>query len=216
MLRSEIESGTYVPGTRLPSENELSKSFNVSRTVIREAIWKLQVDGLVISRQGSGIYITSPSESIRSFRLGVESTRSKNSTRELYELRMGIENQVAYLAAMRRTKSDLALLEKQLKKLQSCDHNLERGSAADLRFHQLIAKFSKNNALHRFEDFLSAVLMEAVMLARQNSARSDGFTDGAMKEHVEIFEAIRHADPDRAHYAMRSHLSAAQKRLGLL
>lgn len=215
-LRSDVESGRVQPGARLPSEKELTESFNVSRTVIREAIWRLQADGLVVSRQGSGIYVTHPSEVVRSFRLGLQDAKSKTSTRELYELRIGVESQAASLAAQRRTKADLTALEKLLKVLSSSGHDLQSGVQADVRFHHMIAKASKNVALLRFEEFLASVLTEAVRLARENSSRHEGLTDLALDEHVEIFEAIRQGDPDKARTAMHEHLVRAQGRLGLL
>ncbi len=215
-LRSDVESGRIAPGSRLPSEKELTESFNVSRTVIREAIWRLQADGLVVSRQGSGIYVTHPSEVVRSFRLGLQDAKSKTSTRELYELRIGVESQAASLAASRRTKADLASLEKLLKTLSSSGHDLQLGVQADVRFHHMVAKLSKNTALLRFEEFLASVLTEAVRLARENSSRYEGLTDLVLHEHVEIFEAIQQGDPDRARTAMREHLVRAQERLGLL
>lgn len=215
-LRSDIESSRITPGSRLPSEKELAKSFNVSRTVIREAIWRLQADGLVISRQGSGIYVTHPSEVVRSFRLGLSDATSKTSTRELYELRIGVECQTASLAAARRTKSDLVALEKLLEKLQSAAHDLQRGVELDVSFHHMIAKLSKNSALLRFEEFLASVLTEAVRLARENSSRYEGLPDLVMHEHAAIFDAIRHGDPEQAHNTMREHLTSAQERLGLL
>lgn len=215
-LRVDVESGRIAPGSRLPSEKELTETFHVSRTVIREAIMRLQSDGLLVSRQGSGVYVTHPSEVVRSFRLGLDDATSKSSTRELYELRMGVESEAACLAAVRRTKADLIVLGKALKALSVASHDLQSGVTADVHFHLTIAKLSKNSAILRFEEFLASVLTEAVRLARENSAQRKGLTSLVLEEHVAVFDAIKAGDSEAARIALRKHLTNAQDRLGLL
>ncbi|MDR6759093.1 DNA-binding FadR family transcriptional regulator [Mycoplana sp. BE70] len=213
-LRNDIESGRSAPGSRLPTEKELTESFNVSRTVIREAISRLQTDGLVLAKQGSGIYVADPTEVARSFRLGVEDSEQKTSIREIYELRIGVESEAAALAAVRRTKTDLTLLERALKALASAK-NFDGGVDADITFHRLIAQLSKNSAILRFQEFLAAMLGEAIKVARGNSARHSGLAEKVLDEHVRIFEAIAAGDAEEARRAARHHLVNAQERLNL-
>ncbi|WP_201662339.1 FCD domain-containing protein [Rhizobium setariae] len=213
-LRNDIQSGRTAPGSRLPTEKELTESFNVSRTVIREAISRLQTDGLVIAKQGSGIYVADPMEVTRSFRLGLEDSEQKTSIREVYELRVGVESEAAALAAIRRTKTDLAHLEKSLKAL-SAPNDFDRGVDADVTFHRLIAQLSKNAAIVRFQEFLASVLAETIKVARGNSARQAGLAETVLDEHVKIFEAIAAGNAEEARLAARHHLVKAQERLNL-
>lgn len=215
-LRNDMESGRIGPGARLPSEKDLTESFNVSRTVIREAISRLQSDGLVVSRQGSGVYVTSPSETTRAFRLGLNDPHEKTTARDIYELRICVESDAAGLAALRRGKADLAMLEKALKTLSAAGGDLEKGVNADVQFHRLIARLTKNSAIIRFHEFLASMLTDTVRLARANSAMHEGLTEYVATEHVAIFDAIVAGDAEKARHAMRMHLNKAQERLGLL
>ena len=69
-LSAEIRGGRLAPGARLPTEQELTSTMGVSRTVVREAVAALRADGLVVTRRGSGAYVadnpTGPTPSTRS------------------------------------------------------------------------------------------------------------------------------------------------------
>ncbi|MCY0149653.1 FadR family transcriptional regulator [Hoeflea sp. G2-23] len=212
-LRKDIETGRTAPGSRLPTEKELTETFNVSRTVIREAISRLQSDGLVVARQGAGIFIADPREVARSFRLSLVDTEKQTSIREAYELRIGIESEASALAAQRHTKSDIVQLEKTLDKLLTSADNFDRGVEADVNFHHLIAQISKNKAMLRFQEFLASMLVESVKIARDNSARQEGMTESVNEEHVRIFHAIASGNSDDARQFSRLHLISALNRL---
>lgn len=214
-IRRDIESGRAAPGNRLPSEMELTGTFQVSRTVIREAVSRLQADGLVVSRQGSGIFVTSALKTPRSFRLGTQDSRKLSAAREIFELRVGVESEAAALAAQRRNRTDITALERALNKLTAAKNGAEIGVLADVEFHRRIAEISKNSQIASFLDFLASVLTETIRLARENSARKSGLTDQAHEEHVAIFKAITDGDAEAAREAARRHLINAQVRLGI-
>lgn len=212
-LRKDIETGSASPGSRLPTEKELTQAFNVSRTVIREAISRLHSDGLVVVRQGAGIFVADPKEVARSFRLGIIDTETLASLRDAYELRIGTESEAAALAAQRHTKSDIARLKKALDRLLAASDNFDFGVKADVAFHHLIAQLSKNKAMLGFQEFLASMLVDSVKTARSNSARQDGLTEVVNKEHVMIFTAISDRNADDARRYTRLHLSNAMNRL---
>jgi GntR family transcriptional repressor for pyruvate dehydrogenase complex len=215
-IREDIEAGRVRQGDRLPTEADLTTAFNVSRTVIREAISRLQAEGMVVARRGSGVYVATPLEVSRSFRMGPSTSESMVSVREIFELRMGVESEAAALAAARCSRSDLASLRRILDRLADRSNSLEEGVEADIAFHQRIAELSKNKQILRFLDFLSSVLAEAIRIARTNSARQEGWSEVAHGEHEAIFRAIASGDPDNARQALRHHLVQAQARLGLI
>jgi GntR family transcriptional regulator, transcriptional repressor for pyruvate dehydrogenase complex len=215
-LRDDIESGRVRPGERLPTELELMRGFNVSRTVIREAISRLQSEGMVVARRGSGVYVCLPSETARSFRLGPADPEKMATIREIFELRMGVESEAAALAAVRGRQSDIASLGRALDRLAKPGRDFEAGVAADVDFHRRIATLSRNTQIVRFVDFLTAVLTEAIRAARENSSRQEGWSEIAYQEHVAIFDAIAKGKPDEARHAIRFHLTQAQNRLGLI
>lgn len=215
-LAKDIHSGRLAAGDRLPSEVELAESFGVSRTVIREAISYLKADGLVISRQGLGVFVTSESDTNRPFRLEQRDSVSTKVVREIFELRIGVEAEAAALAAKRRNRSEVAELRGALDKIAKSKDGPDVGVSADVEFHRCIAKISKNTQISKFLNFLESYLVEAIRLARQNSARHIGLTEVVQNEHQAIFEAIADGDPSAAHAAIRNHLQNAQKRLNLI
>lgn len=103
----DILNGVFQPGARLPTENELAERFGVSRPVVREALARLRVDGLVEARRGSGTYVLSrPSQTLP------ELADLEDISRFLryQELRFHVEGQAAALAAERRTEKQLAAI----------------------------------------------------------------------------------------------------------
>ncbi|MCB1496252.1 MAG: FadR family transcriptional regulator [Bauldia sp.] len=215
-IRDDVEAGRVSPGDRLPTEAALSAAFDVSRTVIREAVSRLQTEGIVVSRRGSGVYVAKAGDAPRTFRMGPADTEEMVSLREIFELRIGVESEAAALAAARRSRSDVSSLRKILGRLSAGGRPLEIGVEADVAFHRRIAEISQNRQILRFVDFLSFVLAEAIRAARANSAKQEGWSGMAYGEHVAIFEAIETGDPEQARQAIRQHLIQAQTRLGLL
>lgn len=224
VLRSDIESLRLTPGTRLPTEAELTRSFEVSRTVIREAILRLEADGLLAVRQGSGIYVTDPSEVDRAFRLGAaEKQGSTLVLREAFELRRGIEAESAWLAAQRHVESDLhaftasyreleRLTELQIKNISNVGDAV---AEADIIFHDAVLKMAGNDIMLRFSDFLSSIFAKSVRSARLNSTSYTQYMQEALTEHRRIYKAIIAKDAEAARDAMRAHLDGAQRRLEL-
>ena len=107
-LEQRIRSGAYAPGARLPTEMALAAEFGVSRAVVREAVARLKADGLVASRQGSGMSVAARPDS-GSFKLA-PGTPAGEALSHIFELRALVETGAAELAARRRTPADLAAM----------------------------------------------------------------------------------------------------------
>ncbi|PTU04786.1 GntR family transcriptional regulator, partial [Pseudomonas sp. HMWF031] len=103
-LTQSILLGQMLPGAKLPSENTIVQEHGVSRTVVREAISKLQASGLVETRHGIGTFVLerAPEQGLR---LNVDTALG---VRSILELRLGLETQAAALAATRRSDQQLA------------------------------------------------------------------------------------------------------------
>src|SRR5947207_9134319 len=105
-LAGEIRSGRLAPGARLPTEQALTRAARVSRTVVREAVAALRAEGLVITRQGVGAFVSA--EPTRApFRIEPERLQSLDEILNVMELRLGVEVESAGLAAERASKADL-------------------------------------------------------------------------------------------------------------
>jgi GntR family transcriptional regulator, transcriptional repressor for pyruvate dehydrogenase complex len=211
-LREHIARGEYAPGRQLPAGRDLSRTFGVSITVIREALSRLKADGLVASRQGKGVFVASDAKA-RPFRL-VQSSGAQRALSEIFELRMGVEVQAAGLAAKRRTARDLAVMTRCLKAMAPSQKPFEQGLKADLGFHRAIAEATRNPLIVSFMEFLQPHLHEAIALARANSARKPETEAEAYQEHLDIFEAIAAQDPRQAETAVRRVLDGSLQRLG--
>src|SRR5688572_14168808 len=107
-LLEEIMAGRFSAGDRLPTENQLAQRFSVSRPVVREALQRLQTDGVVIARQGSGTYVQrSPSQRVAE----LTSEHSLHEVLQVMELRMALEELAAKLAARNRTEEQMRVIE---------------------------------------------------------------------------------------------------------
>src|SRR3954466_4607748 len=105
-LAEQIKSGRFAPGERLPTEQALTRAAKVSRTVVREAVAALRAEGLVITRQGVGAFVSAEPQRAP-FRIEPEPLRSVDDILDVMELRLGVEIESAGLAAERASKANV-------------------------------------------------------------------------------------------------------------
>lgn len=207
-LLAEITRGRFRAGDRLPTEHRLAAHFGVSRTVIREAVGRLKADGLVVSRQGSGVFVARNPPAVP-FRID----RNMVSVLELVELRMGFDVEAAGLAAERRTNDQLQVMSKALDEMASAIDRGHDGVDADMAFHRAVCIATGNPYFVTFIQFLEQYLRESLKISRNNSARRVGFAARAQAEHQAIFDAIAARDPELARNVAREHVTNTAKRL---
>src|SRR6478609_9635638 len=100
-LSADIRGGRLAPGARLPTEQDLTATMGVSRTVVREAVAALRADGLVVTRRGSGAYVAeNPTAS--PFRITAPQRGRLSDVLDVMELRLAVEVEAAGFAAERR------------------------------------------------------------------------------------------------------------------
>ncbi len=153
-LVSLIRNGLISAGEKLPTELNLSRRFNVSRTVVREAISRLKSDGLVESRQGSGVSVV-PASLRRSFKLH-DANLGRDQVIALLELRQPLEMASARLAAARHTEEELQSISEAQHRMETSLDWSDEGVQADLDFHHAIAKATGNPFYADFMAFLGA------------------------------------------------------------
>src|SRR3954468_19294579 len=112
-LGDRIRDGRLQPGHKLPTETAFMAEFGVSRTVVREAISKLQAAGLVETRHGVGTFVVGPRDG-SAFRIGREQLATLHDVIAMLELRIGVEVEAAGLAAQRRTPENLGAMRQAL------------------------------------------------------------------------------------------------------
>jgi DNA-binding FadR family transcriptional regulator len=210
-LLEDIVSGRYVIGDRLPAETTMAQDFSVSRPVVREALHRLQADGLVSSRQGSGTFVARvpPRQIIKLAPKG-----SIAGILRTFEVRIALEGQAARLAAERRSKAQLAGLGEALENMRRAMQRGLPATEADFLFHRSVAVASQNMAFVEILDSLaptvSAGMTVALAITKQGTELR---TARVIDEHVRIYEAIAASEPDSAEFAMRYHIDQARKRL---
>jgi len=211
-LISEIKKGAFRPGELLPSEAELSRLFNVSRTVIREALGRLKYDGLLESSRGSKSKVTAGGAK-RAFRMNRLDDNSLIEIGYLYEFRAILECEAAALAANRRTDDDLKKMKSLIKAMDKACQNADDATIENVNFHRAVTKASKNPFLSDFMNFLGNKILDLVQ-ADRNSSPHAGLPLEVQNEHIIIFEAINQQKPDKARKAILMHLKNAVKRRG--
>jgi GntR family transcriptional repressor for pyruvate dehydrogenase complex len=161
-------------GAKLPTEAVLSEEFGVSRTVIREAIARLKYEGLVESRQGSGVFVTEQA-GIRPLRIDYTDVGTLESVLQIVELRRSIEAEVAAQAARRRTDATMANIDAALARIDAEVAAGGDGVDADVGFHRAIAEATGNPYFLKTLAFLSQYLETATRVTRTNEARREDF-----------------------------------------
>lgn len=208
LIRS-IKEDTWAPGSRLPSEMELSKAFGVSRNCIREALKSLALWGIISAKAGQGTFVT-PDALLKIENNELIDAISKNaSMSELMETRLILETELARLAALRATKQDkkellttFELLKNQLLKNES-DKVAENPTGYGLDFHMCIARISKNNLLTKFMQSIRGELSEERSRVQLRTSQD---IKTMLRDHEEICRAVLEGDADGAADAMKRHL----------
>ncbi|WP_454855572.1 FadR/GntR family transcriptional regulator [Promicromonospora soli] len=224
-LRTRIVNGEIAPGEKLPSEPRLATEHGVSRTVVREAIGRLNLEGLVHTRRGSGSYaLTPPAADADGGARPL--ARSLEDRLALVEYRLALETEAAALAATRRTPTQLAALADRLDALASSDGHPATAMQHDFAFHRLVAESSANRFLLEALDRLGPqmIAMPRGRLdrpssnARHSGAHDSDLHDGGrfaavVQEHRAVLAALETQDALAASAAMRVHLAGSRRRL---
>lgn len=209
-ILDHILSGRLPEGSRLPPEKELSGLFGVSRPVVRQALQRLQGDGLLRARQGAGTWVLArPSERLGRF----ASSGDVPALMRCIEARLPLEGAAARLAAERRTPEQLARI--------AAAHDAFASTAAggmtpdaDFAFHGSIAAASGNEYFPGFLHALHAALLQfmgvALGLTRIGSKERAATV---VREHAHILDAIRLGDAEMAGMAMQFHIAQARRRV---
>ena len=151
-LGSRIRSGALAAGDKLPTEAAAMAEFAVSRTVVREAISRLQAAGLVETRHGVGTFVIAP-PAPPSFRIERDQLSTLQDVIAMLELRIGVEVEAAGLAAQRRTPSNLAQMRQALDAFVTAAEAGRNAVGADFQFHlELLLFVESANQLFRIHE----------------------------------------------------------------
>ncbi|MCI2285395.1 FadR family transcriptional regulator [Colwellia sp. MSW7] len=212
-LRDEIQSGTFKTGDKLPSSKVIENQAGVSRSVVREAIAQLKAEGLVDSRQGVGVFVTSIQPN-KSFKIDSSEFESIHDAIQILELRMSVEAEMSGMAAKNRTDEQM---ENILTCMQAMEVKIAAGEVAiieDFAFHKSIAEASGNPYFLRFIDYIGSGVIPAreIITKYEKDSGSDGLLIVIQEEHRQIARAIQSQDSELAKASAKAHLSNSIKR----
>ena len=194
-LRQAIRDGLLPPGERL-MEIPLAEELGVSRTPIREAIRILEQEGLVVMIPRRGTYVAD---------------MSLKDVTEVFELRSILEELAAELAAERITNEEIEALEQHLVEIGNYmnENNLDKVVQADILFHEILYKASRNDRLVEMINNLR----EQTLRFRTLSMSQTGRLAKTWDEHRQLVEAISDRDVERARQIARIHMEESEKTL---
>ncbi|WP_245958489.1 FadR/GntR family transcriptional regulator [Pelagibacterium sediminicola] len=211
-ILEQILAAKLNEGDKLPSEAELAVSCGVSRSVVREALMRLQADGLVNAKKGIGTFVsTRPSQRLTEF---AEPAEISGYLRSL-EPRIVLEAEAARLAAQRRTVPQLSAIREANEALRKAIEKGDVGREEDLAFHEAIAKAAGNEYFITLLKQIRRPVSQTVAIGLQLAqTRTLERRNRVIEEHAKIYSAIASEDAEGAATYMRYHL--LQARTGLI
>ncbi|HMM20795.1 MAG TPA: GntR family transcriptional regulator [Selenomonadales bacterium] len=194
-LREAIMNGTLTPGERL-MEIQLAEDLGVSRTPVREAIRRLEMEGFLVMVPRRGTYV---------------SDLSIKDLNEVFEIRTALDVLAAGLAAERITEEELEQLERLLVQIGEYidSGDVEKIVEADSQFHDILYQASRNDRLVGIINNLR----EQFTRFRSISMAYPGRLKNTLEEHRQLMEAIASHDPETAQRCAREHMENAEQTL---
>jgi len=192
-LRKAILDGDLLPGSRL-SEDQLARQFQASRTPVREALRRLELEGLVVRTryQGTSVLQLSP-----------------NDILDLLDVREMLEGLVARSAAKRASGADLEKLGSIFREVEAANISGEYREYLDhaMQFHDLLATMSGNEFLER----LMQNMHDRIRLIGGRTILLPGRAQRALDEHRALIAALAARDPEQAEAANRARIRAIKQ-----
>jgi len=213
-LRQDFLSGQVEIGQKLPTETQLAENFEVSRTVVREAIATLVADGLLETRQGAGMFVLRHQAGTQTTSRSTDQSGNISHALNVLEVRIALEMESAALAATRRSASQEAQIQERFFEFEYLLKQGQPTGAADFAFHRAIAEATNNAFYVEVLDSLGSrtIPCDVTSPYATEDVLSFAYQAGLQREHLAILNAISAGDAAAARDAMRAHLAAAQER----
>jgi GntR family transcriptional regulator, transcriptional repressor for pyruvate dehydrogenase complex len=201
-ILSEVQSGSFKIGDKLPAERELCEMFGVSRAPIRQALSALELNGIIYSRQGEGVYV-------KSNQLATDQSFFKSiSPEDIVEARMNIEPLIVKFAAQRATDEDIEELRSTIKQMEDETRAGVYVPETDEKLHGGIAKASHNDL---FINIMAAIInamkqQEMWKFIRDRTVTRPDYRDVNFREHQLLIKAIEDRNEEEAVKIMTNHM----------
>ncbi|OJG00586.1 FadR/GntR family transcriptional regulator [Pararhizobium antarcticum] len=203
-----VLEGILRDGDRLPGERDLSKRFDVSRPILREALKELENRGLLVSQHGGGTFVADVIGQIFSNPLIELIGRHPRATQDYLEYRRELEGLTAELAARRATPFDRDILTGIMEQMRAAHGNgsPETELAADIDLHNAIGESAHNVILLHTLRACYRLLSNGIFFHRSILLAAPGASDQLLAQHEAIYAAVMAADPLKARAAAQAHI----------
>ncbi|WP_033791121.1 FCD domain-containing protein [Pantoea septica] len=211
-LRQQIIEGSFAVGSRMPPERQLAETFGVSRTIVREALLMLELEGTVDIRQGSGVYVMC----IPSARDGEEEAffTSEVGPFEMLQARQLLESNIAAFAARMATKADIENLRRTLEQEQRAIALNDTGQDNDKLFHLLLAGATQNQMLlETVTNMWRHQETSPLWLQLRPQFETKSWRLKWLSDHQNLLAALRRRDVMGSWQAMWQHIENEKKTL---
>lgn len=199
----------FFPGEKLPNEIELSGELEISRTTLREAFRILAANGVVEIRRGLGTFVREDFEIDKG---GVPSLADiKTDIRDLYEMRLIVEPEAAYYAAMRASDEEIEHILRLGKQIEEEIAGGKDRTETERNFHKAIAKATHNEFMTK----LLPVIYQAIDKGVQLSKEKGKAVSDTIQDHRTIMELLRMRNGEGARSAMKIHILHAMEELNM-
>lgn len=197
-----MDEHRYVPGSKLPNENELSGELGVSRTTLREAISFLAAQGVLEIRRGKGTFVAEdlPTEGLDLTALA--GVRSRVRAKDLFEMRLIFEPATVALACQRAGEEELRQIQRKAERVEEIAAAGGDWPLADQEFHWAIIKASHNEYMRRLYPIINSAVNEILQISQNRQQMQDI----ALRDNRLILEFLLRRDEAGARYAMSIHM----------
>lgn len=199
-LLTLIREGGYGAGEKLPNEYELSDKIGVSRNTVREAVRALASRNIVYIRQGAGTFI-SEKKGVADDPLGFSIIEDREKlVKDLMQIRVIIEPQIAALAAQNATSQDIEILGHLCNQVEELISKEQDFTQKDMEFHAQLATCSQNIVMTNLIPIIcEGITVFSSMVVEQEFKQT-------VKSHREIFQSVSEGRSADAQQAMLFHL----------
>jgi len=208
-IADAIRACAWRAGERLPAERQLAQTYGGARGTIRAALDRLQSQGLITRRVGSGTFVAAAPRA----RDSEGDVADITSPQELLEARRAVEPRLVRLAVRKATPRDLALLDEALTRLEGCGDDVQAFGDGDILFHERLAAATHNPLMLALFRQVNRVRGHAHWRDIQRKTLTRARLDDYHRQHRALLDAIAARDADLAERLAIAHLDEAERDL---
>ena len=202
-----IREGSLKSGDRLPSERTLAEMFDVSRASLREALSVMEIVGIIDIRPGEGSFVSDLN--VLPFISLILPLLLKDGRVEddLLDFRIMLELGGIKMAILNMEKNEELMkeLEDIVEQMKETVYDVDMGAKLDVMFHKVLYEMSGNAVLIKVQEYVGFILEKTVSFNRSVILQDPARAEGILKWHIEVFEAIKEKDIEKAQDALEKH-----------